>query len=146
MILKLELSETAEEPIVTIRCKEQNALVQQLIAAIQMVDQKLAITSENQTVLLPVRSILYIESVDRKCFIYSTDQVYESSLKLYELAHQLAPCSFSQISKSCLVNLQNVSSIKAHIDRRLLITLQNGEQLVASRQYAPQIKERLGVK
>lgn len=146
MILKLELSETAEEPIVTIRCKEQNALVQQLIAAIQMVDQRLAITSENQTVLLPVRSILYVESVDRKCFIYSSNQVYESSLKLYELAHQLAPCSFSQISKSCLVNLQNVSSIKAYIDRRLLITLQNGEQLIASRQYAPLIKERLGVK
>lgn len=133
MILKLELSETAKEPIVTIRCKEENALVQQLIAAIQMVDKKLAITKENQTILLPIHSILYIESVDRKCFIYSTDQVYESSLKLYELAHQLAPYSFSQISKACLVNLQNVSSIKAHIDRRLLITLQNGEQLIASR-------------
>lgn len=146
MILKLELSETAKEPLITIRCKEQNALIQQLIAAIQMVDQKLAITSENQTVLLPICSILYIESVDRKCFIYSTDQVYESSLKLYELAHQLAPYSFSQISKSCLVNLQNVSSIKAYLDRRLLITLQNSEQLIASRQYAPQIKERLGVK
>lgn len=145
MILKIDLSESTDEPVVTIQCREENALVQQLITAIQMVDQKLAVLHEGQTILLPVSQILYIESVDRKCFVYSADTVYECSRKLYELAQLLSPCSFAQISKACLVNLQNVSGIRAHIDRRLLLTLQNGEQLIASRQYAPQIKERLGV-
>lgn len=146
MQLKVEITDTAQEPVITIRCREKDALVERLIAAIQMADQKLPVTRDNALTFVPVGEILYIESVDRKCFVYSARQMYESPRRLYELAQQLAPYSFAQISKSCLVNLSNVDSIKTYIDRRLLITMQGGEQLVVSRQYAPQIKEMLGVK
>lgn len=143
--LKVEIEDDVQEPLVTIHCKEKNAFIEQLIAAIQMVDQKLLVSHNNSLTFVPVGEILYIESVDRKCFVYSVHEVYESSCKLYELTQQLSLCSFTQISKSCLVNLTNVDSIKTYIDRRLLITMQGGEQLIVSRQYAPQIKEMLGV-
>lgn len=146
MQLKVEITDAAQGPVITIRCREKDALVERLIAAIQIVDQKLPVTCDNAFTFVPVGEILYIESVDRKCFVYSVTQMYESPRRLYELAQQLAPYSFAQISKSCLVNLSNVDSIKTYIDRRLLITMQGGEQLIVSRQYAPQIKEMLGVK
>lgn len=126
--LKVEIEEDVQEPLVTIHCKEKNAFIEQLIAAIQMVDQKLLVNHNNSLTFVPVGEILYIESVDRKCFVYSVHEVYESSCKLYELTQQLSLCSFTQISKSCLVNLTNVESIKTYIDRRLLITMQGGEQ------------------
>ena len=39
--LKVEIEDDLQEPLVTIHCKEKNAFIEQLIAAIQMVDQKL---------------------------------------------------------------------------------------------------------
>ena len=39
--LKVEIEDDVQEPLVTIHCKEKNAFIEQLIAAIQMVDQKL---------------------------------------------------------------------------------------------------------
>lgn len=146
MQLKVEITDAAQEPVITIRCREKDALVERLIAAIQMADQKLPVIRDNAFTFVPVGEILYVESVDLKCFVYSVTQMYESPRRLYELAQQLAPYSFAQIRKSCLVNLSNVDSIKTYIDRRLLITMQGGEQLIVSRQYAPQIKEMLGVK
>lgn len=97
-------------------------------------------------IALNLEEILYIESVDKKCFIYTADKVYESFNKLYELQQQLEQYLFVRINKSCIVNLNNISSIKTYIDRRLLITLSNNEQLIASRQYANGIKALLGVK
>ena len=39
-----------------------------------------------------------------------------------------------------------IDAIRAYLDRRLLITMSNGEQLIVSRQYAPELKHLLGVK
>ena len=78
--------------------------------------------------------------------LFRSKQVYESYHKLYELEEQLAEYMFVRISKSGIVNLKNILSIKAYINRRLLITMSNKEQLIVSRQYAGRIKTLLGVK
>lgn len=81
--------------------------------------------------------------MDRKCFIYTAEKLYESCNKLYELEQQLEQYLFVRINKACIVNLNNVESIRTYINRRLLLTLLNGEQLIVSRQYAEGIKELL---
>ena len=93
-----------------------------------------------------MEKILYIESVDRKCFVYTDKETYESDSRLYELEERLEEYLFVRISKSSIVNLKNIESIKTYINRRLLITLNNGEQLIASRQYADAIRLLLGMK
>jgi len=62
------------------------------------------------------------------------------------LEEQLKEYLFVRISKSAIVNLKNIKSIKTHIGRRLLIILNNGEQLIASRQYADAIRKLLDMK
>lgn len=54
--------------------------------------------------------------------------------------------NFLRISKSCIVQLKYIRSLKSELDRRIRITLENGEQLIASRQYADELKKRLGVR
>lgn len=146
MHINVEIQEDIADTIVTIRCKERNALVERLIAAIQMIDKQIMAMHEGNITALNLEEILYIESVDRKCFLYTADKVYESCNKLYELEQQLAQYFFVRINKSCIVNLKNINSIKTYINRRLLITLSNEEQLIVSRQYADEIKVLLGVK
>ncbi|MCH5270362.1 MAG: LytTR family transcriptional regulator DNA-binding domain-containing protein [Lachnospiraceae bacterium] len=146
MHINIEIQEDITDTIVTITCKERNALVERLIAAIQMIDKQIMVMHEGNITALNLEEILYIESVDRKCFLYTAEKVYESFNKLYELEQQLAQYFFVRINKSCVVNLKNINSIKTYINRRLLITLSNEEQLIVSRQYADEIKVLLGVK
>lgn len=146
MQINIEIQEDITDTAVTIKCKERDAFVERLIAALQIIDKQIMVMHEGNMVILDLEKILYIESVDRKCFLYTADKVYESFHKLYELEQQLGQYFFVRINKSCIVNLKNISSIKTYLNRRLLITLSSGENLIVSRQYADEIKVLLGVK
>lgn len=146
MQVNVEVWEDADDTVVTIKCKKRDAFVERLIAACQMVNRRIMVTCGGAVKAVELADILYIESVDRKCFVYTKKEVYESQCRLYELEQQLAQYQFVRINKSGIVNLNNIESIKTYINRRLLLTLSNGEQLIASRQYASEIKELLGVK
>ena len=46
-----------------------------------------------------------------------------------------------RISKSCLVNLLQIKSLRNDVERKIRLTLKNGEQIVVSRQYADEMKK-----
>ena len=139
MHINIDIQEDATDTVVTIKCPKQDAFVERLIAALKIIDKQIMVTDEGNMTSIDLEDILYIESVDRKCFIYTVNKVYESFNKLYELEQQLEQYLFVRINKSCVVNLKNIDSIKTYIDRRLSMTMSNGEQLIVSRQYAPEI-------
>lgn len=89
--------------------------------------------------------ILYIESVNRKTFLYTEKQIDETDKRLYELEEYLNGKSFFRASKSIIINLQREKAIRPEIGARLLMTMDNGEKIVVSRQYANNIKITLGV-
>lgn len=144
--IEIEIEENLADTQITIKCREKNAFIDKLVAALKIIDRKIMVFNGGDITPLDLEEILYAESVDGKCFIYTAKQVYESYHKLYELEEQLAEYMFVRISKSGIVNLKNILSIKAYINRRLLITMSNKEQLIVSRQYAGGIKTLLGVK
>ncbi|MBP1756299.1 MAG: hypothetical protein H6Q59_2697, partial [Firmicutes bacterium] len=39
-----------------------------------------------------------------------------------------------------------INSLRADVERKIRVTMSNGEQLIISRQYADYVKERLGVR
>ena len=90
--------------------------------------------------------ILYVEAVDRKTFVYTNADTYESELKLYELEQQLIERDFLRISKQSIVNLRKIRSLKTDVNRKIRITLQNGEQIVVSRMYSDELRRKLGLR
>ena len=92
-----------------------------------------------------LNDILYIESVDRKTFLYTEQQIYETDKRLYELEDHLKNRSFFRVSKAVIINLKRTRSIRPEIGARLLLTMDNGERIIVSRQYAGNIKTVLGV-
>jgi len=113
---------------------------------LRVIDLKLTGKKDGQTYILDAAKVLYIDTVDKKTFFYTKNDVYETELKLYELEEQLAAMDFLRANKSCIINLQQIISIKPDIDGKLLVTMSNNEKLYVSRQYSPIIKARLGVK
>lgn len=136
-----ELSDTE----LVINCNGLTAETENIIAALRMVNNQMTVIRDGETHILDISKIAYIETVDRRTIVYTQDDCYESKLKLYEMEEKLCSGGFLRISKSCIVRLKFIRSLKADFDRRIRITLENGEQLIVSRQYADELKKRLGV-
>jgi DNA-binding LytR/AlgR family response regulator len=133
------------EPEIIINCRETDEQILRICAGLRAFEKKITGLHDGQTFLLSPSDILYADTVDRKTFLYSSGQVYETPLKLYELEERLAGEDFIRITKSCILNFGKVKSLRGDFGGRLLCTLDNGESLSVSRQYAVAIKQKLGL-
>lgn len=145
MKIDIQVNDNVEETSISICCNRLTPELERLLAMIRLWEKQFVATRDGETYLLDVSEIMYIEAIDRKTFVYTKEGVYESGLRLYELEQQLEECGFFRVSKSCLIQLRAVKSLKSDINRRIRVTLDNGEVIIASRQYADGIKRRLGI-
>lgn len=145
MKIDISVDEAARDLTISITCKQLTPEIEKMIAALRMMNHQLTAKKDNEVYMLDITQILYIESVDRKCFIYTDGKIYESDFRLYELEQQLEEYGFFRVSKSFLIHLQQIRSLKADLNRKIRITMSNGEQIIASRQYTEELKKRLGV-
>ena len=145
MKIEIFVDEEATDLKISVTCKQLSPDIEKILATLRMMNHQLTARKDTEIYLLDIADVIYIESVDRKCFIYTLDEIYESDFLLYELEQQLEEYGFVRVSKSFLIHLQKIHSLKADINRKIRITMSNGEQIMASRQYADELKKRLGV-
>ena len=145
MKIEINVDEKTEDTHIVISCKKLTPELQRLLAMLHILDKQLTVRKGEEIFFLDVSEAVYIESVDRKSLKKKKKDMYESDFKLYELEQQLEACGFFRASKSCLVQLNYIKSLRADINRKIRLTLENGEQLVVSRQYAEELKKKLGM-
>ena len=143
--IRIEEDASVQEMEITIRCRQTNESVIRMLEMFRMADRKLTGYRDGQTYLLDVSRILYIDTVEKKTFLYTEEEVYETPLRLYELEGQLAGWDFVRVSKSAIVNFDQVKSLRPDFGGRMRLTMSNGEVVVANRQYVPAIKTPLGL-
>ena len=146
MKIEINVDENMAGTHISISCKELTPEIERILAMLRILEKQLTVKKDNEIYFLDVFKVVYIEAVDRKTFVYTKESVYESDFKLYELEQQLENCGFFRVSKSCLLQLKYMQSMKADLNRRIKVTLENGEQIMVSRQYAEELKIRLGLK
>ena len=134
-----------EEMKINIYCRKLTPELERVVAVLKMLEQKLTGIYEGETCFLDPDKVLYIDTADKKTFLYTTDKVYETALKLYELEEQLRPWDFIRVSKSAVVNFARVRSLRPDFGGRMRLSMSNGEVVVANRQYVPAIKAKLGM-
>lgn len=130
---------------VTIRCPRAEGEALRLFTLLNEDHRKLTGMREGETFLLDAGDVLYIDTVDRRTFLYTREVVYESPLRLYELLERLECRDFLRAGKSSIINLRQVQSLRPEFGGRLRCTMANGEVLLVSRQYVPSVKDRLGI-
>lgn len=143
MKITINVNPQIQETEIMVSCDKLTPDIEKLLATLRVLNQQLMVMLEDELHILDVAKIAYIEAVDRKTFVYTEQSCYESKLKLYEMEQRLCECGFFRVSKSCLVNVHFIRAIKNDINRRLRLTLENGEIIMVSRQYAEEIKSRL---
>jgi len=145
MKIVINENDSIEETEIIINCRSMDEQIIRICAGLRMFDKKVTGVLNEQLFLLSISDIHYIETVDRKTFLYTAGQVYETPLKLYEFEERLAGEDFIRVTKSCILNFGKVRSLRGDFGGRLLCTLENGEIVTVNRQYTATIKQKLGL-
>ena len=126
-----------------IRCHEITEEIKEIVTFVKTRQGRLTGIQEDRQFEVPVPDVCYIEALDNKVFLYTQKQVYETRQKLYELEDLLRERYFLRVSKSLLLNLMKVRSIKPALNGRFLAILHSGEEIIISRKYVPALKAAL---
>ena len=139
-ILKIARSEPEE---LEIKCHEETEEVKDIITFVKSRQGKLTGICEGQQYEIPIADVYYVETVDNSVFIYGQNKVYEAKQKLYELEGMLREKYFLRVSKSLVLNLMKIKSIKPALNGRYSAILHSGEEVIISRKYVMQLKSAL---
>lgn len=146
MKIEIDIDEKYMDTEVVIRSNKLDGDVERMIAMMRMVNMQIGVKHNDETYLLDTDKILYIDTVDRKTFVYTEEETYESDFKLYEIEQELLEHDFLRVSKASIVNIKMIKSLKSEINRKIRVTLKNGEQIVVSRMYSDELRRKLGLK
>lgn len=130
---------------VIIQCRKIDDEVMRLKNHIELFDQKLYAKKDDDYCFVNSAEVLYFEAVDNRTFLYTQEDAMEVKQRLYELEEMLSDKDFIQISKSVIVNVNKISSLKPELNRTILATLCNGEQVYISRKYVQAVKSLLAI-
>ena len=143
MKITLNQDSSFPETEVIINCPQADEDILRLVAMLRIHQRKLVGALNGEQHLLDVKDILYIDTADKRAFLYTGTAVYESALRLYELEDGLRELDFLRAGRSAIVNFRRIKSIRPELGGRLVVTMDNGEQVYVSRQYAGEMKEKL---
>lgn len=145
MKIHINEHESAQETEIIINCQRTDEQILRIIAMLQVFDKKVTGMKDNQTFILDAKAILYVDTVDKHAFLYTTDNVYETPFKLYELEEQLEDSDFFRASKSLIINFNQIKSLRPELGGKMQVIMSNNEKLYVSRQYVTTIKQKLGL-
>jgi DNA-binding LytR/AlgR family response regulator len=145
--VKITINENEEftEPEIIINCRKTDEQILRIVAGLQHADRKVTGTIGEQTFILNPSEILYIDVADRRTFIYTPQQVYETRLTLRELEEMLIEDNFFRAGKSLLINFEHIQSLAPEFSGRLIVTMSNAEKLTVSRQFTVTVRQKLGM-
>ena len=143
--IRIEMSEDVQEEVV-IRCREitpEIIRLQQLLSGNSDRSNQFLVYKGDTEYYLNVNDIIFFETEGNAVMAHTRDDVYETRRKLYEL-EELLGGRFQRISKSAIVNVDKVYSIKRNVTSSSAIEFQGThKQIYVSRAYYKILREKL---
>lgn len=143
MKIKTKQDLSCKDMEITIKYAQEDRQVTRILDFLQSLDMQIRCSIDNAEQMIDIADIYYIESVDKKTFIYLEKEVCQIDFRLYQLKEKLQSSGFVQISKSCLLNINALESIRPLFNSRMEATLKNGEKVCVNRKYLKDVKKAL---
>ena len=144
MRVDIEKVDSYDEERAVLSLVEVTESIQSAIDILENNCRVISARHEGKTVVCRIDKIYYIESVDKRTYIYTKDQCLETQYRLYEL-EDILNHNFCRVAKAMIVNIRKIKSVKAEFNGRLRAKLLNEERVIISRSYVKKLKERLGI-
>ena len=90
---------------------------------------------EDSTKRIYPNEILYVEIVEKRCFAYLSNEVYQIDYSLKNFLERFTKNGFVQIGKSMVVNIYRIDTFKADLYMKMNILMENKEVLILNRAY-----------
>ena len=144
MRVLFEQVDAREKELAVIRAVEKTPDILNAADLLENGSGGIAVLKDKSTWFCRLTQIYYIESVDKRTFVYTRDDCFESRDRLYLLEEKLGTY-YVRISKSMIVNLRKIRNVRAEPGGRMVAILLNDEQVIISRSYVRDVKRRLGI-
>ena len=149
MRVVIEVNEELTEECIVIKCQkldERIVKLQSLLSEHIDSDRDLLLHKEGKEYYMPLEKLLFFETENRQIWAHTSDEMYETDYKLYELEEML-PGSFMRVSKSTIINLNHIYSITKNITAASVVEFNGSRKKVyVSRNYYKALIERLDEK
>ena len=143
--IRIEMAEGVQEEVV-IRCREitpEIIRLQQLLSGDSDRSNQFLVYKGDTEYYLNVNDIIFFETEGNAVMAHTKNDMYETRRKLYEL-EELSGGRFQRISKSAIVNVDKVYSIKRNVTSSSAIEFQGThKQIYVSRAYYKVLREKL---
>ena len=138
MKIRIELDENLIEDEVLIRCRSLDENVRKIQEAVSQVltgKQQLICYKEDTEYYLSLDEILFFETETKEVWVHTTDKMYQTRYKLYEL-EELLPGHFMRVSKSTILNTNRIYSITRNLTASSVVEFMGShKQVYVSRYY-----------
>ena len=111
MKIKPEQDLSCNEIEIIIKYPQKDRRVLRIIDFLQSFDMQIKCAGENAERMIHIMDIYYIESVDKKTFVYLENAVYRTEFRLYQLKDKMQTYGFVQINKSCILNISALGTV-----------------------------------
>jgi DNA-binding LytR/AlgR family response regulator len=145
MKIKYEIDDSLQEDEIIIKTKQLSDKILELdrLLSSDTVDTVIGI---NDKKYFPIKTVFIerIYSENRKVFIYSKGDLYESKKTLAEF-EVILNVAFVRISKSEIVNTKHIKSIQPEYSGNFTLIFISGNESILSRKYVKQLKSAIGL-
>ena len=146
MNIEQKKEEKCKDNKIIIQANKMTKEIEKVFELLKQVNEsKFLVTLNEETFFITEKDIESIYSMDKKVFIKTEDNTYQTKQRLYEFENILPSNDFIRISNSEIVNLNKVKSINTRILGSIVITFFSGYKTYSSRRYIARIKEVLGI-
>lgn len=146
MKISVEEHPKIEEIEIVIKCQTKNEQTTNILKTLTYLNKTITAKKGDRNFALTPDKIYYFDSIDNRVFAYTKVDVFDVSLKLYQLEDILENTPFIRVSKNCILNTQKIRSFSTSINGRMEATLMNKEKIIISRKYVRVLRQKLGGK
>lgn len=145
MKIRIELSADTEEEII-IKCKEESEkinLIRAVLTNLIKGGSELKVFVGNTEYYVSKDDILFFETLDSKVYAHTKDKMYFTDARLFEL-EELMPSYFTRISKSAIVNVKQISSLRRELTGNGELTFKGSDKnTYFSRSYFKMLNDKI---
>lgn len=146
MKIKIEIDKSIKRKEIIIRTDKLTEEILELENTINSIlkrKEEIVFFKDETEYYIKLKNLIFFQTEENKVHGHTKDNAYMVKYKLYEL-EEILPTYFTRISKSTIVNLKEISSIKRSFGSVSTITFYNSHKInYVSRHYYKIFKEKL---
>lgn len=142
--IRVAVNSQTTEPEIVIHVADaaRGAKLAEAIGGLTVDNDRITLSQRGHQYQVVIADIIFLEAADHQVTVHTAREMFTTRQPLYELADQL-PGNFQRISKSAILNRDQVRSLTKSVTGNLVRFQESSKQVYVSRRYYKELKTLL---